>query len=129
MPPSSLDFRAEFPVTVLNAANNPALAATEILTVPTTVENRPNMPWDAKPAGSAGVPTLGFQGGRIEAGGATAPGEFAVVFGSEAAPFRFTGNALGKAAGNTPPAAAELKDGTLRWQAARTPTGRAPKPC
>jgi hypothetical protein len=114
--PGGPQFRAEFPVTVLNAANNSVLAAREILTVPTTVGNRPNVRWDVKPAGAADLLTLGFKGGRIEVSGPTVPGQFAVVFGSEAAPFRFNGNALGKAAANTPPAAAEPKDGTLRWR-------------
>jgi hypothetical protein len=105
--PTDKDFRADFAVTVLNVANNPDLAATEILSVPTTVPNKSNVPWDVKPAGSDGVPSLGFKGGRTEAG---ASGEFAVFFGSEATPFRLTGSALGKAS-----TVAELKDGILRW--------------
>ena len=108
--PSAAPYRADFPVAVMRPENNPATAAGERLAVPRAT-GWPDLPrpWDVAPAG-AGATALAFSGGRAEGGA----GGFAVLFGSEAAPYRIAASLGGFTAAPT------AADGGLRWQAGET---------
>jgi hypothetical protein len=108
--PDGPQFRAEFPVTVLHAANNATLAAAEVLAVPASARGgvAAGTPWDVKTAGLAPTPALGFSGGRTEA----SAGGFALLFGREESPFQIAGSLVGVTS------QAKLENGSLRWQAA-----------